>query len=42
MFNQMEDLAEGRYRLILTMLLNCFMAMKHFIGNYLAAVSELK
>jgi hypothetical protein len=42
MFNQMEDLAKGRYRLILTMLLNCFTAIKHFIGNYPAAVSELK
>lgn len=38
----MEDLAIGRYRLILTMLLNSFTAMKHFIENYPAAVSELK
>jgi hypothetical protein len=38
----MEDLAEGRYRLILTILLNCLTSMKHFMANYPAAVSELK
>lgn len=32
----------GRYRLILTMLLNSFTVMKHFMENYPAAVSELK
>ncbi|KAF7174436.1 hypothetical protein CNMCM6106_008740 [Aspergillus hiratsukae] len=38
----MEDLAEGRYKLLLTILLNCFTSMKHFMGMNPAAVSELK